>query len=359
MNIALVHEYLNQYGGAERLLQVLTALIPQAPIFTMLYDERMTGGVFRGRRIETTFLQSMPFSKTAHHMYSPFMPMAVEQMDLRAYDVVLSVSASFAKGVIVHPHARHICYCLTPPRFLWDQSHEFLERFRLPWPLSSLSPLALSYLRVWDQQAATRVDTWLAVSQCARARIQKYYRVDARVVYPPVNIDAFPVSDTPGSYWLMVGRLVAYKRFDVAIEAFNRSGLPLVIVGAGVEEGRLRGMARPNISFAGQVDDAKLSELYRQSYGVVFPQEEDFGIVPLEAMASGKPVVAFRAGGALETVVDRITGLFFDTQTPEAIEEAVSRAMNTKWLPHVCRGQAERFSVEKFCAAIQSVIMEQ
>jgi glycosyltransferase involved in cell wall biosynthesis len=156
----------------------------------------------------------------------------------------------------------------------------------------------------------------------------------------------------------MVGRLVAYKRFDVAIEAFNRSGLPLVIVGVGVEEKRLRAMARPNISFMGQVDDVKLSELYQNSHGVIFPQEEDFGIVPLEAMASGKPVIAYRAGGAQETVVDRITGIFFDVQTPEAIERAVERAIATKWLPTVCRGQAERFSVERFCEAMKSVMLE-
>lgn len=356
MKPAIVHEYLNQYGGAERVLQVLLTMLPNAPIYTTLYHEGLTGGVFAGQTIRTSFLQRMPGAVRWHHLYAPLMPLAMEQFDLSAFDTVLSVSASFAKGVLTHPGSRHLCYCLTPPRFLWDDSQRFVERFRYPLPIARLSPLILSWLRVWDRHAAERVDQWIAISECVRERIQKYYQKDAIVVHPPVNVAKFPLAQGPGTYWLMVGRLVAYKNFDLAIKAFNRLGWPLVIVGTGVEERRLRRAAGSSVSFVGQVSDERLSELYRGAAGIVFPQEEDFGIVPLEAMASGRPVVALRRGGALETVIDRITGLFFDEETPEALADAVDRASRMKWLPNLCRGQAERFDVPVFRDRLGAVI---
>jgi glycosyltransferase involved in cell wall biosynthesis len=356
MKSVIIHEYLNQYGGAERVLQVLSALLPHAPIYTTLYDEQLTGGVFRGKTIRTSFIQRLPFAVRRHHLYSPLMPMAIEQFDLRPFDTVLSVSASFAKGVITHPGAQHISYCLTPPRFLWDDSQRFVERFQYPFFVRRLAPLALSYLRVWDRQAAERVDSWIAISESVRRRIQKYYQKDAVVIHPPVNMAKFSLGEGTGSYWLMVGRLVAYKNFDIAIEAFNRLGWPLKIVGTGVEGSRLRKMAKANIEFLGQVDDVRLSELYRGSSGIVFPQDEDFGIVPLEAMASGRPVIALRRGGSLETVIDKITGLFFDDETSEAIMDAVDRASRMKWLPHLARGQAERFDIPAFHAKMTAFL---
>jgi glycosyltransferase involved in cell wall biosynthesis len=348
MKAAIIHEYLNQYGGAERVLQVLGLMLPNAPIYTTLYDREMTGGVFDDRVIRTSFIQRLPLARRWHHVYSPLMPLAVEQFDLSAFDTVLSVSASFAKGVLTLPHTRHICYCLTPPRFLWDDSQRFVGRFNYPLPIGKLAPLALSYLRVWDRQAAERVDVWVSNSDFVRRRIAKYYNKEATVVHSPVNVSKFTLGEAPGTYWLMVGRLVAYKQFDLAIRAFNRLGWPLKIVGTGVEERRLRALAKPNVEFLGNVDDGQLARLYSESYGVVFPQEEDFGLIPLEAMASGRPVVAYRGGGALETVIDRITGLFFDEQTEEALMATVDRASRMKWLPTVCRGQAERFDVPIF-----------
>ncbi|HUO75347.1 MAG TPA: glycosyltransferase [Candidatus Paceibacterota bacterium] len=356
MKPVLVHEYLNQYGGAERVLQVLSSMLPTAPIYTTLYDERLTGGVFRSQVIRTSFIQSLPGAKRWHHLYAPLMPMAVEQFDLRAFDTVVSVSASFAKGVITHPGTRHLCYCLTPPRFLWDDSQRFVRRFTYPLPIGRLSPLLLSYLRVWDQQAAARVDEWVAISEFVRRRIQKYYGRDSVVIHPPVNIAKFQLAEGPGTFWLMVGRFVAYKNFDLAIETFNRLGWPLKIVGTGVEERRLKHAAKGNIEFLGQVNDERLGDLYRQSVGVVFPQEEDFGIVPLEAMASGRPVVALRGGGALETIIDRITGVFFDEASPESLTDALERASRLKWLPNLCRGQAERFDVPVFRAKMHALI---
>jgi glycosyltransferase involved in cell wall biosynthesis len=332
-------------------------MLPSAPIYTTIYDEHLTGGVFDGRTVRTSFIQRLPMAARWHHAYSPLMPVAVEQFDLRGFDTVLSVSASFAKGVITHPGTRHICYCLTPPRFLWDDSQRLRGRFRYPLPIGRLAPLALSYLRIWDQLAARRVGEWVAISETVRRRIQKYYNADALVVHPPVALSKFPLNPTSGGeYWFMAGRLVAYKSFDVAIRAFNRLGWPLVIAGTGVEGRRLRAMAGPTVTFVGQVGDERLAELYRGAAGVVFPQEEDFGIVPLEAMASGRPVVALRAGGALETVIDRITGLFFDEETPEALADAVDRASRMKWLPNLCRGQAERFSIRVFKNKMAAVL---
>jgi glycosyltransferase involved in cell wall biosynthesis len=348
MRTALVHEYLNQYGGAERVLQVLGMILPDAPIYTTLYDEAATGGVFQGREIQTSFIQRLPFSRAYHHLYSPLMPLAVEQFDLTGFDAVLSVSASFAKGVITHPGTRHFCYCLTPPRFLWDDSQRFTRQFRYPPLTGRLAPLALSYMRVWDRQAADRVDEFVAISEFVRRRIAKYYGRDAAVIHPPVNVSKYTLGQGAGQYWLMVGRLVAYKNFDLAIRAFNQLGWPLKIVGTGIQERQLRHLAGPNIEFIGLVDDTRLARLYADASGVIFPQEEDFGIVPLEAMASGRPVVAYRGGGAVETVIDRITGVFFDEQTQESLIEAVDRASRMQFIPSVCRGQAERFDIPVF-----------
>lgn len=356
MKPAIVHEYLNQYGGAERVLQVLCAMLPNAPIYTTLYDKALTGGVFEGRSIRTSFIQNLPLSRKYHHLYSPLMPLAVERFDVSAFDTILSVSASFAKGIITGPDTRHICYCLTPPRFLWDDSQHFVQQFQYPVPIGKLAPLASSYLRVWDKQAADRVDEFVAISDFVRRRIAKYYGRESQVVHPPVNVTKFKVSERPGAYWLMVGRLVAYKNFELAIRAFNRLGWPLKIVGTGLQEKYLRKLAKPNIEFLGLVNDVKLADLYSGSVGVVFPQEEDFGIVPLEAMASGRPVVAYNGGGAVETIIDRITGVFFDEQTEESLMAAVDRASRLKFMPYVCRGQAERFDIPVFREKIKAIL---
>jgi len=358
MKVAIVHDYLNQYGGAERVLQVLCALWPDAPIYAVLYDADATGHILDDRIVRTTFVQRLPASRRYHYLYLPLMPMAVERMDLDAFDLVISVSASFAKGVICRTQTRHVSYCLTPPRFLWDQSQRIVDEFVAPWPVRSLLPPLLTYLRVWDQQAAQRPEHMLATSQFIQNRIATYYRRDASVVYPPVNIEKFPISRERGDYFLMVGRMVPYKKMDIAIEAFNRLKMPLVIVGTGTDERHLRRLAGPTIKFTGPVDDFTLAQLYASSRAVIFPQEEDFGIVPLEAMASGRPVVAYHSGGACETVIDRVTGLFFDEQTPEALQEAVERFSKTAFHPELCRAQAERFGVERFCSGLRGAISE-
>jgi len=355
--LAFVHEYLNQYGGAERVLQVLCARWPDAPVYTMLYDKSATGGVFSDVIVRTSFLQRLPLSLRWHHGYTALMPLAVEQFDTHAFDTVLSVSASFAKGIVTKPHTRHLSYCLTPPRFLWDDSHRFVQRFALPPLLRHFSPLLLSYLRLWDQQAAQRVDSFIAISQCVAKRIGKYYDREASVLYPPVNVSLFGTvpSGEVGDYFLMVGRLVAYKRFDLAIKAANALGFPLVIVGTGVEGKRLRKMAGPTVTFRGQILDDELVRLYAGARAVIFPQEEDFGIVSLESMASGRPVIAYGRGGVCETVVDGTTGLFFPEQTVESLLQALERFDSMTWDPNACRKQAEKFDIPHFVRNMESI----
>ncbi|OGM98116.1 MAG: hypothetical protein A2735_00190 [Candidatus Yanofskybacteria bacterium RIFCSPHIGHO2_01_FULL_41_21] len=357
MRIAFVHEYLNQFGGAERMLAVLAEMFPTAPIYTLLYDEKATRGLFKGRDIKTSFLQKFPGAVRHHEWYPLLMPLAIEQFDFSAFDVVISISASFAKGIITKPTTRHICYCLTPPRFLWDNSQKFNKDFGFPFLIRFASQPLISYLRMWDRSASDRIDEFWRISDFVGKRIQKYYHQTSRLIYPPVDISKFTISLPSGDlydnlqfepYFLMAGRLVSYKKFDVAIKAFNELKLPLKIIGIGPEIANLKRLANKNIEFLGQVDDKELARRYREAKALIFPQEEDFGIVPLEAMASGRPVIAYRGGGAGETVIENETGIFFDTQTPQAIIEAVKKFDSNKFSPARCRARAEEFSTEVF-----------
>ncbi len=348
MKIAFVHEYLNQFGGAERMLQVLSAIFPNAPIYTLIYDRDLTGHIFDDKLIVTSFLQNLPLTKNHHRLFPLLMPIAIEQFDFSEYDVVISISASFAKGIITKPKTRHICYCLTPPRFLWDSSQKLVEEFDFLRVIKKLIPPLISYLRVWDQEAALRVDEFWSISNFVKNRVSKYYKKDSEIIYPPVNIKNFHISSHIENYFLMVGRLVPYKKFDLVIKAFNDIWLPLKIVGTGPEINKLKKLARKNIEFLGLVSDEELGQLYSKAKALVFPQEEDFGIVPLEAMASGRPVIAYRGGGAIETVIEGKTGLFFNEQNKESLIEALGNFNANDFDPAVCRTQAERFDVEVF-----------
>ena len=358
MKIALVHDYLVQYGGAERVLEAFTELFPYAPIYTLIYDAEAMRGQFSDKRIYTSFLQKIPFSRRYHRFFPPLMPLAIEEFDFSKYDIVLSDSSSYAKGIITRPETLHICYMHTPMRYAWDDCQKYTQDFGFPGFVKRLVPFFMSPIRLWDKVSADRVDQFLANSQFVKKRIAKYYRKEALVIHPPVNVDQFFIAkpEDRQSYFLMVGRLIAYKRHDIAIEAFNRLGLPLKIIGRGPEMERLKKLAGPTIEFLGRVSEKELPKYYAECRGFIFPQEEDFGIVAIEAMASGRPLIAYRGGDIVEHMEEGKMGVYFDEQTPEAVVEAVQGFDETRYDPAFIRSQALRFDKERFKATIKDYV---
>lgn len=363
MRIALIHDYLNQYGGAERVLEAFSEIWPEAPIYTLVYEPKLVHGAFQNKEIHTSFLQKFPFARRHHRPFLFLMPMAVEHFDLSKYDVVISDSASYAKGVITKPCTLHICYCHTPTRYLWDDCHKYTEEFSYSPLIKKIIPLFLNYLRLWDEAAALRVDKFIANSRYVARRIRKYYAREAEVIYPPVETKfSLPLSPEGrginSDYFLMVSRFLSYKKIDLAIEAFNQLGSPLIIVGDGRERKNLEKIAKSNIRFTGAVSDEKLKEYYLNCRAFIFPQEEDFGITAVEAMACGKPVIAFRAGGALETVEDGRTGLFFDEQTPESLMMTVKQFEKMTFNSRIISDYAGQFDKEIFKNKIRKFVEE-
>lgn len=363
MKVALVHDYLNQYGGAEKVLEAFMEIYPDAPIYTLIYDpasfKKCGVNPFSKKKIHTSFLQKVPLAKSKHRLFPLLMPIAIEQFDLSDYDVVLSDSASFAKGVITKPDTLHICYCHTPPRYAWDDSHKYIEEFSLPGVVKTLIPFFMNYIRIWDKEAALRVDRFICNSHFVAQRIKKYYNKKARVIHPPVDTKCLIPDVKHGikkRYFLMVGRLLAYKRFDIAIRAFNKSGKSLKIIGDGPERKKLEKIAKKNIEFLGELYSEELKKYYQNCQALIFPQEEDFGIVALEAMACGKPVIAYRGGGVLESIREGETGLFFDEQTSEALIKAVKKFRSKNFNSQKIRKHALKFSKEKFKKKIKNLV---
>lgn len=348
MKIALVHDYLIQDGGAERVLQVFRDLWPKAPIFALLYDPDRMGDRFRGSDIRTSFLQNAPFAPKRYKWLMPFMPAATEKYDLSGYDVVLSSTSAFAKGVITRADTLHICYCHTPTRYLWSDTHSYIEEMSLPPPLKRMMPMVLSRVRAWDRMAADRVDKFIANSETVRGRIRKYYRRDSRVIHPPVDTHQYGISDSIGDYYVAGGRLVAYKRFDIVLKAFNKLGIPLKIFGDGPDGEKLRKTAKKNIEFVGRISEFEKAKLYSQAIAYLNPQEEDFGITAIEAMASGTPVIAYRKGGACETITEGRTGEFIEEQSWEELANEVIRFERGKYDPKAIREHALNYDVGKF-----------
>jgi glycosyltransferase involved in cell wall biosynthesis len=356
MKVALVHDYLTQYGGAERVLAALCELFPRAPIYTLIYNKDLTGGAFEDKIIRTSFLQNIPFSRSRHRLFSPLMPLSMEQFDFSHYDLVISDSSGYAKGIVTKPGIYHLNYCHTPLRYAWDDSHRYLEEFGFPGWLKSIIPFFISYLRVWDREASSRVDKFIANSEFVKRRIKKYYERDSVVLNPPVDASRFKISSDVDDYFLMVGRLVAYKRFDLAVSVFNELGWELKIVGDGPEKKRLQNMAKDNIEFLGLVSDSTLPKYYSRARALIFPQEEDFGIVPLESMASGRPVIAFRGGGALETVEENMTGRFFDFQTVSSLYDAVRDFKESYFDSKYIREHALKFDKSVFKEKFMDIV---
>jgi len=344
MNIALVHDWLTDFAGSEKVVLEILKVFPDIPVYTSIYD-RKKAKEFAKYKVYATYLQKLPLAKKLRTFLIPLMPLAFEQLDLREYDIVISSSSSMAKGIVTRPGTCHICYCHTPTRYLWESSID--RRASNSWLKRRIN----HRLRIWDAVAAQRPDFYLANSKNVARRILKYYRRDAEVVYPPVDIDFYNPKKSEkhiGNFYLFVGRLIPYKRADLVIEAFNKLELELRIIGSGSEEKNLRAMAGVNIKFLGRTSDRVLYENLKSARAVIFPSEEDFGIVPVEAMACSTPVIAFGAGGALETVIAGKTGEFFTPQTSEALISAIKKFNPRKYKFEDLRRQAEKFSAAVF-----------
>lgn len=359
MRVALVHDYLNQYGGAEKVLEAFTEIFPDAPIFTLIHNPKKVQDIFSNKKIHTSFLQKIPFAKSKHRIFPPLMPLAVEKFDLSDYDLILSDSASFAKGVITKSGAPHICYCHTPTRYIWDDSHKYIKDFSISKIAKFFIPFFLNYIRLWDREAACRVDKFICNSKFVAERIKKYYKREAEVIYPPVDVNKFGLGGKSDNYFLIVGRMLPYKRFDIAIEAFNELEIPLKIIGSGPERKKLKKKAKWNIEFLGEVPNNDLKKYYQSCQALIFPQEEDFGIVALEAMACGRPVIAYKSGGALESIIEGRTGVFFNKQTVSSLMEAVKTFNPQNFNPREIYQHALKFDKEIFKKKIKEFIQKE
>ncbi|HEV2581862.1 MAG TPA: glycosyltransferase [Ktedonobacteraceae bacterium] len=349
MKVALVHDYLNQMGGAERVVLAFHEMFPDAPLYTSIYDPNRVDAAFRNIDIRTSFMQKLPLVKKHHQPFLPLYPFAMERLDLRGYDLILSSSSAFGKGVIVKPGTMHICYCHTPMRWCWNYD-EYIEREGLGRLPRAVLPFIITGLRVWDQTTAMRVDHFIANSPVVAERIAKYYRRESVVIPPPVEASRFLFDPTtqPEDYFLIVSRLMPYKRIDLAIQACNALQLPLVIIGGGRDEARLKRLAGPTIRFMGRLSDDEVLHYYAHCRAFILPGEEDFGITPLEAQASGRPVIAYGAGGALASVVDGVTGRFFAAQTPESLSSALTDFDERDYDPQTIRNHALEFDKPRF-----------
>ncbi len=349
MKVALVHDYLNQMGGAERVVIALHEIFPDAPIYTSIYDPARVDPAFQKMDIRTSFMQKLPMVTKHHQPYLPLYPFAMERLDLRGYDLVLSSSSAFGKGVITRPETMHICYCHTPMRWCWNYE-EYVEREHLGKVARAILPFLITKLRTWDQVSAMRVDHFIANSPVVVERIRKYYRREAIYIPPPVEASRFPFDPTiePENYFLILSRLVPYKRIDLAIEACNQLQLPLVIIGDGRDLQRLKRMAGPTIRLLGRLPDEEVLHYYTHCRAFIFPGEEDFGITPLEAQACGRPVIAYGTGGALATIVDGITGVFFPQQTVESLTTVLASFNERMFNPFVIRNHALEFDTPRF-----------
>ncbi|OAN47563.1 glycosyl transferase [Chloroflexus islandicus] len=356
MRVALVHDYLNQYGGAERVLEALHALFPAAPVYTSIFDPAAMPVAYQQWDIRTSFMQRLPAWRTQFRRYVPLYPAAFEQFDLRDYDLIISSSSAFAKGIIPRPGALHICYCHTPMRFAW-RTGDYVAREQISGLQARLLPFLLNYLRMWDTTSANRVDLFIANSREVAGRIARYYRRPAMVIPPPVDLPPYQPRQ-PEGFYLAGGRLIPYKRLELAIEAFNHLRLPLKIFGDGRDRARLERMAGPNIEFLGWVDEATRLDLFARCRAFIFPGEEDFGITPLEVLAVGRPVIAFAAGGALETLIEGVTGRFFYQPSAAALAAAVALSRTDPVDSLALRRHAEQFSRERFLTAMRSFIDE-
>jgi glycosyltransferase involved in cell wall biosynthesis len=349
MRIAIVHDHMNQMGGAERVIAAIHETFPEAPIFTTIVDWEILRPELSKADIRPSWMQKLPGWKKHFKKYLPFFPLAIESLRVKDYDLILSSSSHFAKSAIKGPNALHICYCYTPMRFAWDYEN-YVKRENLNVLYRSCLPLIIARLRRWDQQTKDRPDHYVAVSSAVKARIKRIYEKDAEIIFPPVDVQKYRPMEKPDDFYLIVSRLNSIKRIELAVEAFNILGLPLKIIGAGPFYKTLKGMARANVTFLGRLPDPEVAQYYAACKALIFPGEEDFGIAPLEANAAGRPVIAFKGGGALDTVREGLNGLFFEESTSQSLMGAVKSFENGKnnFAPHKIREHALLFDREVF-----------
>ncbi len=353
MKVALVYDRVNKWGGAERVLLTLHEIFPLAPLFTSVCNIQKAKWASTFPQIFCSFLQKIPFAKD-NHEYLPFlMPLAFESFNFDDYDLVISVTSEAAKGIITKPSTKHICYCLTPTRYLWS-GYKLYFKSKL---LKFLARPVVNYLKKWDRIAAQRPDVMIGISNAVCKRIEKYYKRKANLIFPPVNLDIKSKEiKKKEDYFLVVGRLVKYKRVDLVVRVFNKLGFPLVIVGEGKEEKKLKAMASTNISFIKKLTDDELINYYKKCRAVIFAQEEDFGLVAAEAQACGTPVIAYKKGGIKDIVIDGKTGIFFDKQTEDSLESALLKFEKVNFNQSFIMGQGGKFTKERFKAELSRII---
>jgi len=366
--IAIAHDFLTRLGGAERVVAVLADIFPDADIHTLLYDSAKVGAVFPPWRVQTSRLQRWPaFLRRRVKFLLPFLPQAVEGIDFSQYDIVLTSSTAWMQGIVTGTSTRQICYCHSPARFLWDWAHVYQKENKISGIKLWLARPMLRWLRIWNRLSAHRVDSFLANSQTVQQRIQKYYRRDAEVVYPPVDTDRITLGDSNENYFLIVSQLTPYKKIDHAISVFNKLRRRLVIVGEGPQKEYLQAIAGPTVEVLGRQSDETVNELLQNCRGFILPGEEDFGIAPVEAMAAGKPVLAFGRGGATETVVDvrsakkskhTPTGVLFSEPTAKSLEDGLAMLLSKEEIfePAKIRRHAEQFSEAIFRQKIEQIV---
>jgi glycosyltransferase involved in cell wall biosynthesis len=347
LRVGIVHDYLNQQGGAEKVAEVFSRMFPAAPVFTSIYRPESVDPYWTTVDVRTSFMQKLAPSLQLAKALLPLYPPAFESFDLTEFDVVISSASTFSKGVITRPETCHVCYCYSPSRFAW-RYHEYVAQEQFPPAARALLPLVVSGLRVWDYAAAQRVDQFVGISTAVAERIEKHYRRPAVVVEPPVDLALYRGVARVGDFYLVMARLQSYKRIDLAVEACSRLGLRLKVAGDGPDRTRLESVAGPSVEFLGRVTDSEARDLLSHCLALLCPGEEDFGLAPVEAQASGRPVIAYRAGGALDTVIDGETGVFFSPQTLDALTDVLARFDPHSFEGSRLRDNAERFSLDTF-----------